>query len=300
MINFVADFVPIIIVGISLGSLFGLVGLAYTCIVNSTQLVNFGQGDFCMVGVFAAWLIMSILGFPLWLGFISAIVAGTLIGIITERILVTPLMQKGAPQFFPIIGMMAVGQIAAGAVGIYTRFYWMPIDHFISLEPWRIGSVPISSQGALIIGLTVILVFGYWFLLNRTLQGTALRAIGYGRDVSEMLGIRVSRMVSFSFVLSGGISGIAGILCAPLSAFTALEGLPLAVNGFIAVIVGGWGNPYAAVLGGVTIGLIRSLLTGYFSSAYAELATFIVLILVLTVKPQGLFPGFMVSTKKRE
>ena len=100
MVNFLSDFVPIIFVGISLGSLFGLVGLAYTCIVNSTQLVNFGQGDFCMVGVFAAWFVMSVLGLPLWLGFIVAIAAGILMGIITERILVTPLMQKDAAPFF--------------------------------------------------------------------------------------------------------------------------------------------------------------------------------------------------------
>ena len=300
MVNFLSDFVPIIFVGISLGSLFGLVGLAYTCIVNSTQLVNFGQGDFCMVGVFAAWFVMSVLGLPLWLGFIVAIAAGILMGIITERILVTPLMQKDAAPFFPIIGMMAIGQIAAGAVGIYTRFYWMPINHFMGLEPWRIGSVPISTQGVFIMGATIILVVGYWFLLNKTLQGTALRAIGFDRDVSALLGIQVSRMVSFSFILSGAISAIAGVLCAPLSAFTAHEGLPLAVNGFIALIVGGWGNPYAAVLGGITIGLIRSLLTGYFSSAYAELATFSVLILVLTIRPQGLFPGFMVPRANKE
>jgi branched-subunit amino acid ABC-type transport system permease component len=106
-------------------------------------------------------------------------------------------------------------------------------------------------------------------------------------------------MVAVAFIISGMIGGIAGVLAAPLASFTALDGLPLALNGFIALIIGGWGNPYAAVLGGVTLGLIRALLTGYFSSAHAELATFISLIFVLTLRPDGIFAGFM-TPKLRE
>jgi len=103
-----------------------------------------------------------------------------------------------------------------------------------------------------------------------------------------------------AFVLGGLIASLAGILCAPLAAFNALGGFPLGINGFIALIVGGWGNPYAAVLGGITLGLIRSLLTGYFSSTHAEVATFLVLMIVLQLKPTGLFPGFMMPKAKRE
>ena len=114
------------------------------------------------------------------------------------------------------------------------------------------------------------------------------------------MGIRTSRMVGLSFVISGVIAAVAGIVCAPLSAFTAKDGLPLAVNGFIALIVGGWGNPYAAVLGGITLGLLRAWLTGYLSSAHAELGTFFVLMIVLTVKPNGLFAGFMLPKMKEE
>jgi branched-subunit amino acid ABC-type transport system permease component len=100
-------------------------------------------------------------------------------------------------------------------------------------------------------------------------------------------------MASLSFVISGMIAAIAGVLCAPFSAFTATDGLILGINGFIALIVGGWGNPYAAVLGGILVGLIRAVIVGYISSAHAELGTFVVLMVVLTIKPQGLFSGFM-------
>jgi len=297
--DFFADILPIVIVGISLGSLFGLVGLAFTIIINATQLVNFGQGDFAMFGVFVAWLMLSKFGLPLWLAIVLAIAAGALIGLFTERTAVTPLMRREVNMFVPILNTMAVGMMTAGAVGIYTGFYWMPIEHFIGLTPWRIGSAPINTQGVLIMAVTVILVIGYWFLLNKTLWGAAFRASGFNREVSALLGIRLSRMVALAFMLSGAISALAGVLCAPLSPFTALEGMPLAINGFISLIVGGWGNPFAAVLGGITLGLIRSSITGYFSSAYAELATFIVLILVLTTKPEGLFPGFMVSRAEK-
>ena len=154
---------------------------------------------------------------------------------------------------------MAVGTIVAGGVGIYTGFYWMQIKYFFGTEPWRVKGLSIDTQGALIIVTTLMLVIAYWFLLNKTRLGTALRATGFNREVSTLMGIQTSRMVRLSFVISGVIAAIAGVLCAPLSAFTALDGLPLAVSGFIALIVGGWGNPYAAVLGGVTLGVILGL-----------------------------------------
>jgi len=293
------DFISIIVVGLSLGSLFGLVGLAYTVIVNASQLVNFGQGDFAMLGVAVCWFIMTVFGWPLWLAFPVAVIAGGLLGIAAEKVIVTPLLKKEVHPFYPILGTMAIGTIVAGCVGIYTGFYWMPIKYFLGTEPWKIGGLSIDTQGAIIIITTAILVIAYWFLLNRTRLGTALRATGFNREVSTLMGIQTSRMVRLSFVISGVIAAIAGVLCAPMSAFTALDGLPLAVNGFIALIVGGWGNPYAAVLGGVTLGLIRALFTGYFSSAHAELATFFVLIIVLTLKPNGIYAGFMVPKEMR-
>lgn len=294
MEKILTDLAPIFVVGISLGSLYGLVGLGFTVIINATQLVNFGQGDFAMFGVAICWFFVSIAKIPLWVAFPLATVGGALLGLVTERAIVTPLLRKEASALSPILGTMAMGMIAAGAVGACTGFYWMPIEHFISLDPWKIGGVNIDTQGGLIIFATFLLVVGYWLLLNKTLLGTALRASGFNREVSTLLGIKTSSMTALSFVISGVISAIAGVLCGPLSNFTAHDGLPLALNGFIALIIGGWGNPYAAVLGGMTLGVIRALLTGYFSSAHAEMATFLVLILVLTLKPNGLFPAFMV------
>ena len=299
MADFLKDLIPILIVGLSLGSLFGLVGVAFTVIINASQLVNFGQGDFAMLGVAIAWFFMSVFGWPLWLAFPVAVIGGALFGILTERTIVTPLLEREVHPFYPILGTMAMGIIAAGAVGVYTGFYWMQIGYFISLDPWRVAGIPFDTQGVLIIVVTVMLVIAYWLLLNKTRLGTALRATGFHREVSTLMGIQTARMVLLSFVISGVIATIAGVLCAPFSAFTALDGLPLAVNGFIALIVGGWGNPYAAVLGGITLGIIRALLTGYFSSAHAEQATFIVLLIVLTLKPDGIYAGFMIPKTTR-
>jgi branched-chain amino acid transport system permease protein len=301
MNSFLSDLVPIIIVGLSLGSLFGLVGLAYTVIINATQLVNFGQGDFAMVAVAACWALMTKTGLPLWAAFPLAIVAGGAMGFITNAAIVTPLLKRDVHPFYPILGTMSVGTIAAGAVGVFTGFYWMPIDHFFGNEPWKIGGVPMDSQGVLIIVTTVAIVTAYWYLLHKTRLGLALRATGFNREVSLLAGIQVGKMASLSFVISGMIAAIAGVLCAPFSAFTATDGLLLGINGFIALIVGGWGNPYAAVLGGILVGMIRALIVGYVSSAHAELATFVVLMVVLTIRPQGLFARFMMpKTLNRE
>ncbi len=299
MFQFLADFLPIIIVGLSLGSLFGLVGLGYTVIINVSQLVNFAQGDFAMLAVAFCWFAMTAVNLPLWLAFPVGVIAGGLFGLLTEKTIITPLQRRGARPFTMILGTMAIGIIAEGAVGVYTKFWWMKINPFFGSEPWRLMQLPIDHQGVMIVFATVTLVIGYWFLLNKTRLGLALKATGFNREVSILLGVQTSKMVGLSFLVSGVISGIAGILCAPLSAFNALQGIPLAINGFIAVIVGGWGNPYAAVLGGITLGLVRALLTGYLSSAHAEMATFFVLIIVLTLKPAGLFSRFMMPEWKR-
>ncbi|HZV82956.1 MAG TPA: branched-chain amino acid ABC transporter permease [Geobacteraceae bacterium] len=293
MDSFLSNLVPIIIVGLSLGSLFGLVGLAYTVIINATQLVNFGQGDFAMVGVAVCWALISKLGLPLWVSFPLAVLAGGGMGFITNAAIVTPLLKKDVHPFYPVLGTMSVGTVAAGAVGVFTGFYWMPIEHFFGNEPLKISGVPMDTQGVLIIGTTVAIVTAYWYLLHKTRLGLALRATGFNREVSLLAGIRVGKMASLSFVISGMIAAIAGVLCAPFSAFTATDGLILGINGFIALIVGGWGNPYAAVLGGILLGMLRALIVGYVSSAHAELATFLVLMVVLTLKPSGLFAGFM-------
>jgi len=299
MFKFLGDFLPIIIVGLSLGSLFGLVGLAFTVIINASQLVNFAQGDFAMFGVAVCWFALTVLNVPLWLAFPLGVIGAALFGLLTEKVIITPLQRRGARPFTMILGTMAIGIIAAGAVGAYTKFWWMKINPFLGSEPWRLLKLPIDHQGVMIIFATVVLVIGYWVFLNKTRLGLALRATGFNRDVSILLGIQTAKMVGLSFLISGVISGIAGILCAPLSAFNAIQGLPLAINGFIAVIVGGWGNPYAALLGGITLGLVRALLTGYLSSAYAEMATFFVLIIVLTLRPQGLFSRFMIPESKK-
>lgn len=295
MAKLLSDFVSIMMVGFSVGSLFGLIGLAYTVVINSCQLVNFGQGDFAIFGVAVCWFVITVLGWPLWAAFIIAVIMGGLLGVVTERVMITPLLKKQVHDFYPILGTMAVGMILAGAEGVYTGFYWMPVPAFLGTKPWRPWGVPIDRQNALVILATILLVIAYWFFLNRTLLGTALRATGYNRDVSLLLGIETSKMVGLSFLINGVIAGVAGVLSAPISPYTALDGLPLAVDGFIALIVGGWGNPYAAVLGGLTLGVMRALLIGYFSSAYAELATFGLLIVVLTLKPSGLYAGFKIA-----
>ena len=148
MDSFLSNLVPIIIVGLSLGSLFGLVGLAYTVIINATQLVNFGQGDFAMVGVAVSWAVMTKLGLPLWVAFPLGVLAGGAMGFLTNAAIVTPLLKKDVHPFYPVLGTMSVGTVAAGAVGVFTGFYWMPIEHFLGNEPLKLGGDPDGHPGA--------------------------------------------------------------------------------------------------------------------------------------------------------
>ena len=138
--------------------------------------------------------------------------------------------------------------------------------------------------------VTGILVILLWVLLNRTMLGLTIKAVGYNPQVARLTGIRFSTTVGVTFVLSAAVSAIAGFLIAPIMGASPYMGLPFAVKGFVAAILGGMGNPFAGVIGGLILGLIETFSAFYISTSYSESIAFIVLLLMLFVRPTGLFP----------
>ena len=193
-------------VGVSLGTLFGLAGLGYTVIINASQLINFALGDLAVLGVAICWFCLTVLHMPLALAVLLGVLGPGLYALLIQKAIVTPLVKHGAAFFTVILGTMAMGTISSGSVGIYTRFWWMSIDHFFGVEPLRIKGFFIDTQAGLIIGATLVLVVAYWVFLNKTRWGAALRATGFNRDAATLMGIRTSRMVGLAFVMGGLIA----------------------------------------------------------------------------------------------
>jgi branched-chain amino acid transport system permease protein len=157
------------------------------------------------------------------------------------------------------------------------------------MKPIVLAKLRITPQYAAIIVATGVLSFAYWWFINKTYVGLGLRAVGINSDMANLVGInpRLSRMLTWA--ISSMISGIAGFLIAPLITPTAHMGLPVVVNGFIAAVIGGFGYPLAAVSGGIALGMLVQFFTAYISGGYAQLVMFVVLLVVLAVRPRGIW-----------
>lgn len=284
-----ADFIQILVVGISTGFVFGIVGLSFTAIFNASGIVNFAQGEFTMLGAVLAYAFITSLQYPLFVSLVAVIACMVVIGLMFYFFLAQPLMKRKAPLFTIVIGTLALSTIIGNAAEVATSHNVLRIDHFLGFNPWILGDIRFTPQNIIIIGTGIVLVLAFWLLLNKTIYGIALRATGFNKDAASLMGIRSSTMIALAFAVSAGISGVAGFVVAPVAGTSAAMGLPLVIKGFVAAVIGGLGNPYAAVVGGIGLGVISSMFAAYVSSEYADVAAYMVLILVLLVRPHGLF-----------
>ncbi|MBW1861520.1 MAG: branched-chain amino acid ABC transporter permease [Deltaproteobacteria bacterium] len=276
-------------IGLGLGSVFGLVGLILVITFNATKVINLAVGEFVMIGALVSAILVKSAHLPLGWS-ILIIIAGTIvIGLFLNYFLVTPLLDKNVPGIMIIIGTYAGALVVSGSAGALTDFAFVGTPPILPLTSIKIWIFPIVPQYGLCILVTIGVVVAYWYFLNRTHVGWAFKATSINRDMCRLLGISTSRMIAMAFAMSAGIGAIAGLLIGPMSSVNASMGFPVMVNGFIASVLGGMGNPYAAVVGGWVVGILHVLIAGYLAPGYAQLAVFLLLIGILYVRPYGLF-----------
>lgn len=279
----------LIFIGLGLGSIYGLVGLILVITFNATKVINLAVGEFVMIGAVVTSVLVA--GDHLSLGWsVLVIVAGTMVlGMVLNWSLVSPLLDKKVAGIMIIIGTYAAAMVISGSVGTLTDFEYMGTPPVLPLTAVKLWGVPIVPQYGLCILVTLVVMAAYWYFLNRTYVGWALKATSINRDMCRLLGISTARIIALAFAISAGIGAVAGLLVGPMSSVNALMGFPVLVNGFIAAVLGGMGNPYASVVGGWVVGLLNVLIAGYLAPGYAQLATFVLLIGILYVRPYGLF-----------
>ncbi len=281
------QFILVVISGVSVGCIYGLVGFTFTAIYNSAKVINFAQGEFLMLGAFAGYIITTSLHLPYIVSIVAGLVLVSTVSLLIYLLMIRPLLAQGASPPTMIMATMACALLISGAVALLTGFQWLTVPAPLGMEPWSMGVFRILPQQVLIIGTTFILVSGYWLFEKKTMPGIALRAIGSNRELAALVGISTSAMVALAFVISGAMAVFAGLLIAPLTAPTAYMGLHYLVNGFIAAILGGFGIPYGAIIGGLMLGLLESFVAGYFSTAYINVIVFLFLVLMLLLRPKG-------------
>ena len=278
-----------LIVGISLGSLFGLVGLSFTVVYNSTKVINFAFGTLFMLGALLAgysitiwhlWLTPSLLGVTIGVIFLSVLI---------YKIMVGPLLRSADIQS-ALLSTLVVGLLIENVVGVITHNIPVHIEPFIAVEPLVIGRAVIQPQYLLLVGGALLIILVYWYFLHRTRWGIAFRAIGLDPEAGRMIGIRTTAMVTLSFAIGGLIAAFGGAFFGPVSTPTSTIATPLSINGFIAAVIGGLTHPFGAFVGGLIVGLVQSFLTAYTTSMIAEVSTFALMIVILVFRPQGIFP----------
>ena len=283
-----AYFVQILVNGFSVGCIYGLIGIGFCVIYNASGIVNFAQGAFVMLGGMITYVLLTTFHFPLVVAGAFATVAVAVIGIIIERVVVRPLWDRNATMFVMILATLAVQIVIERATLILVGDQPKSIPVFTDLPPIRVAGVSIGYQTLWIVGTSLVLIALLALFFQKTLVGRAMRACSINREAAALQGIQVSRMLALSFALSAALGAIAGILLTPTQ-FTAFNvGTPFAISGFIAAIVGGFGRPFGAFLGGIALGLAQALAVFGLGSGLKNVAALAVLLAFLFFRPSGI------------
>ena len=272
--------------GVTVGAVYALVALGFTIIYNASDVVNFAQGEFVMLGGMITWFAHAA-GLPLPLAALIAIVVTAAVGVAMNKFAIEP--ARGAPVVSLIIITIGASIFLQGAAQLIFDKQIHSFPAFSGDAPLRIGGATILPQSLWVVGGALLTFIGLWAFFTRTLLGRAVLATSNNRLAAQLVGINTNFVMTLSFALSASIGALAGVLATPITLTAYSVGIGFALKGFAAAMLGGMGNPKGALAGGFLIGMIEAMTAGYLSSTYKDAAAFVVILLVLFFMPQGLF-----------
>lgn len=272
--------------GVTVGAVYALVALGFTIIYNASDVVNFAQGEFVMLGGMVT-VFAHAAGLPLPLAALVAIVGTAAVGVALNRLAIEP--ARGAPVVSLIIITIGASIFIRGAAQLVFDKQIHTFPAFSGDDPIRILGATILPQSLWVIAGAALVFVALWLFFTRTLLGRAVLATSNNRLAAQLVGINTNFVMTLSFALSAGIGALAGVLVTPITLTSYDVGLTLALKGFAAAMLGGMGNPKGALAGGLLLGLLEAMTAGYLSSQYKDAAAFVVILAVLFLMPQGLF-----------
>ncbi len=282
---FAIEVAPLLASGLATGAIYAMVGVGFVLIYDVTGIINFAQGEYVTVGALSATSLAAV-GVPLALVFAGAAAITLAVGVVAERVTIAPVRRASALTLIIItVGVsITLRGVALLIWGVEPRSY----DPFTSGPPVEIFGLAFGRQSLWIIGCALAVAALLTLLLTRTVAGKAMRACAMNRDAARLQGISPARMSLYAFALAAVIAGVAGVVFVPVTNARYDMGLFLAINGFTAAVVGGLVSPLGAVAGGFGLGVVEALAAGLVSSNYESIIAFVVLLLVLAVRPQGI------------
>lgn len=271
--------------GITQGSLYALVALGYTMVYGIIRLVNFAHGDFLMIGAMCGYYALH-LNLPMPAAIAVAMLSSGIVAVIVERIIYRPIRGAGRiPALITAIGASLFfeygGQIVFGAEP-------KTIPSFVQEKIYNFGEITISNIQLYIFAITMMVLFFLWWLTHFTKIGKAMRATSFNLNAAELMGINTNKIISFTFFLGASLAGLAGMLMSYTMSADPLMGVNLGIKAFVAAVVGGIGVIPGAALGGFILGIAENLVAGLYKSSYRDAVSFLILIIILLVKPAGI------------
>jgi branched-chain amino acid transport system permease protein len=284
----VSTLLQFVIAGLKSGSIYSLMALGFTIVYAATGAINFAQGEFFMLGGMLGVLYVR-MGVPLFLAILLSVATTAVIGGLFEVLAIRPIADGDPLRIIMVTigGSIVIRQAVFHFLGPDEA----PLAAFSAGPSIQALGAAVERQTLWIWVITLVAVVGLVLLYRRTAFGRAMTATALNRDAARLVGIDTPAMVTWSFALAAGLGAVAGLAVAPLTQTAFDVGAGMGVKGFAAAILGGLGNPIAAVGGGLILGLLESLTAGYINPLYKDAVALVVLLAVLFVRPQGLFGG---------
>jgi branched-chain amino acid transport system permease protein len=282
--------------GITIGAIYALVGLGFVTIARASQIINFAQGEFVMLGGMFTFFMFKEIHLPYPLSALLAIPMVILIGFLLHLLVIYPLRKAS----LPILLMATLGASLFLSSSSALLFGTLPkaLPPFTDRPPYEIGKISISPQTLWVLGATLIVLLLLYLLSHRTLLGKAMEASSTDPLGADLSGIPRNLMIFLAFGVSAGIGSLAGIFITPIFYVNYHSGTLIGLKGFIAAVLGGWGKNSGAILGGFVLGAVESLSVAFIPSGYKDAIGFVILLLILYIRPKGILGSPFIDSRR--
>jgi branched-chain amino acid transport system permease protein len=280
------ELLQLIVGGVAQGCVYGLVALGFVLIYKATEMVNFAQGDLMMLGACVALTFIGTMGLNYWLGFLVAALCMAVFGYLLDAVVLRRII--GQPQFAVVILTISLGFLFRAAAGFIWGHEPQSFETPFTNRIINAGGVILPLESISMIVGTVLLAVLLYFFFNYTRIGNAMQAASQNQLAAYYMGIPVKRINSLIWALSAIVATIAGVLLSPVSLIDPSIGF-LGIKAFAAAVVGGFGSLLGTVLGGLIVGISETLAGRYLPPGFKEIVAYLIMLIVLMVRPQGLF-----------
>ena len=289
------SFLQYLINGISIGAVYAIIALGYTMVYGIAKMLNFAHGDVIMVGAYISFCVTNYMGLPAWVSILAAMAVCVLLGILIEGLAYKPL--RGASSLAVLITAIGVSYFLQNAAQLIWGSAPKNFTSIVTFEPIKLFGGQLTGEVIVTILASIVIMVVLTLFTGKTRMGKAMRAVSEDRAAAQLMGINVNNTISMTFAIGSALAAIAGVLlCSTVPTLQPTTGSMPGIRAFTAAVFGGIGSIPGAMLGGILLGIIETMTKAYLSTQFSDAIVFLVLIIVLLVKPAGLM-GKVVQEK---